>query len=211
MDKNVTAILIKTEEWRDYDYRVTLFSADGIERAVMKGVRKKDAKLKFAAQPFAFCDYELSVKNNAVVTGATQIENLSAIAEDVDKFTLGCIMLESAEVAVNAVDSAGLFVALLKSLKALLYSNADPRLITAKLLQKILHDSGFCRFDVSNISTDTVSGLIGAVAKSYLDDLDKISADEETVSAALHRIVALFCEEMDCTLKSARRVLNVKK
>ena len=211
MDKSITAILIKTEELRDYDYRVTLFSAEGIERAVMRGVRKKDAKLKFACQPFAFCQYELSTKNNVIVTGASQIENLSSIVVDVDKFTMGCIMLESVENAVNAVDSSLLFVALLKSLKALLYSNADPRLVTMKFLQKILHESGFCRFETSDDNTATVSGLIGAVAGSFLDDLDGITADEETIVAGLYRIVTLFNEQMDCTLKSARGVLKLKK
>jgi len=204
LDKSITAILIKAEEWRDYDYRVTLFSAEGMVKAVMRGVRKKDAKLKFAAQPFALCSYEISTRNNNVVTGASMIESLSQIANDIDKFKVGCLVLECVEQASSAVESSELFLTLLKSLKALLYSAVNPRLIGIKFLQKVLFDTGFCRFDMENRDVATVSGLLGAVASSTLTELDRIEASEEDINAALIRTATLFEQNLDCELKTKR-------
>ena len=55
MEGSVTAIVIRAEERKDSDYLLRLFSAEGVISAVMRGVRKASSKMKFAAQPFAFC------------------------------------------------------------------------------------------------------------------------------------------------------------
>ena len=57
MEGSVTAIVIRAEERKDSDYLLRLFSAEGVISAVMRGVRKASSKMKFAAQPFAFCVY----------------------------------------------------------------------------------------------------------------------------------------------------------
>ena len=78
MDKKLTAILIKATDVRESDKTVRLFSAEeGRVTATMRGVRKPAAKMKYAAQPFALCVYEVSEKNGKkIVTGATPVEDL---------------------------------------------------------------------------------------------------------------------------------------
>ena len=94
MEGSVTAIVIRAEERKDSDYLLRLFSAEGVISAVMRGVRKASSKMKFAAQPFAFCVYELSGRGEIpVVTGATQIEDFSGIAEDIVSFSACSVML----------------------------------------------------------------------------------------------------------------------
>ena len=146
MEGSVTAIVIRAEERKDSDYLLRLFSAEGVISAVMRGVRKASSKMKFAAQPFAFCVYELSGRGEIpVVTGATQIEDFSGIAEDIVSFSACSVMLEAARYSVDAVDCPDSFVSLLKCIKAVLYSAVNPAIVAIKYLQKLLFSSGFFR------------------------------------------------------------------
>ena len=55
MNKSVTAIVLRSEDYRDYDKKLKLFTQEGqVMRVIIKGVKKSGAKLRFAAQPFAF-------------------------------------------------------------------------------------------------------------------------------------------------------------
>ena len=49
VDKKLTAILIRTYDYKDNDKRAELFSPDeGIVTVTMRGIKKANAKLKFA-------------------------------------------------------------------------------------------------------------------------------------------------------------------
>lgn len=217
MEGSVTAIVIRAEEWKDSDYLLRLFSAEGVISAVMRGVRKASSKMKFAAQPFAFCVYELSGRGEIpVVTGATQIEDFSGIAEDIVSFSACSVMLEAARYSVDAVDCPDSFVSLLKCIKAVLYSAVNPAIVAIKYLQKLLFSSGFFRPEKGELPEKdkciiSADKLCKAVAASRLDELLEITASDEAINSALAITADKFEKFFYCTLSSARFFTGKKR
>ena len=204
MEKSIAAILIKADERKDNDYFVRLFSAEGIISAVFRGVRKAGSKLKYAAQPMAFCLFELTGRQTPVITGASQIEDFSSIAADIVEFTSCMIMLEAADYSSAAVDCAESFLSLLKCIKAVIYNATDARLAAIKYMQKLLFLSGFYRPERGGGEVKDARSLAAAVAGSYLDDLKNIKADSDIVNAALKATSSLFERFFDCRINSCR-------
>ena len=217
MEGSVTAIVIRAEERKDSDYLLRLFSAEGVISAVMRGVRKASSKMKFAAQPFAFCVYELSGRGEIpVVTGATQIEDFSGIAEDIVSFSACSVMLEAARYSVDAVDCPDSFVSLLKCIKAVLYSAVNPAIVAIKYLQKLLFSSGFFRPEKGELPEKdkciiSADKLCKAVAESRLDELLEITASDEAITSALAITADKFEKFFYCTLSSARFFTGKKR
>lgn len=217
MEGSVTAIVIRAEERMDSDYLLRLFSAEGVISAVMRGVRKASSKMKFAAQPFAFCVYELSGRGEIpVVTGATQIEDFSGIAEDIVRFSACSVMLEAARYSVDAVDCPDSFVSLLKCIKAVLYSAVNPAIVAIKYLQKLLFSSGFFRPEKGELPEKdnciiSADKLCKAVAASRLDELLEITASDEAINSALAITADKFEKFFYCTLSSARFFTGKKR
>ncbi len=76
------AIVIRSVEYKDSDKILTLFSPDsGKISACAKGVRKKDSKLKSAAQIFNYGSYELT-HEGGTVTGCLTKESFFKVTED---------------------------------------------------------------------------------------------------------------------------------
>ncbi len=179
VDKNLTAILIRAYDYKDNDKRVELFSAEeGIVSVTMRGVKKANAKLKFACQPFSFCIYELSERNkNYVVTGATTVEDMFALTKDTDIYLCACAVLETIKPLEGSIANNDLFVIVLKTLKTLLYiEKANPYLILAKYTQKILSMSGFSRTRVLQTQDlSTADGMLSYIATKYLDEVATIT------------------------------------
>ena len=174
VDTTVTAILISTSEYKDYDKKIELYSMEeGLITAVMRGVRKANAKLKFACQPFAFCMYELTKKNGYyTVTGATAIDDMFALTRKTDRYICASAVLEILRATAQALDSRECFVIMLKTLKTLLYSKTDEYVATAKFAQKVVSLSGFV---VNKIiyrgHVENGRQLLDFISGKYLDDL----------------------------------------
>ncbi len=180
---------------RESDKSVRLFSAEeGVVSAVMKGVRKPNAKLKFAAQPFALCVYELNEKSGRfTVTGAVPIEDLYSISAEPEKYAAACLLLEATEKAADSVESQKLFVILLKSLKALLLDSVLPAIAAAKFLQKTLSMSGFIsKPEKKDVLPDTPSRVLDYIAYKTLDQLSGVSVPAATLKKAVALIARRF-------------------
>ena len=198
MNKSVTAIVLRSEEYRDYDKRLKLFTEEGeVLRVVIRGVKKPSAKLRFAAQPFAFCNYELSGKGDSyVVTGAMAIEDLFRVS-DYDVFSAGCIMLEAAEKTCEVQPNPQLFVLLLKRLKTLLYGNLNPLLPAISYIQNAIHKSGYAYvYDAPKANPTTVMELLACT-----ENLDtQFSADDLLIKRTFAKIAARFEDKFSCAL-----------
>ncbi len=209
MDKKVTAILLRAFESKDNDKKIELYCAEeGVIRATAKGVRKKDAKLKFACQPFAFCVYELAEKNgNYTLTGATALEDTFALTSDFTAFACAGAAAECMSESAQSLESGAAFLVFLKTIKALLYSEADKRLILAKFVQKIISMSGF---DVTKArETDepnTVGELKALIAAKYLDELNKVPAPPSLCKRAAISELKRFERIYDVKLNSLKLV-----
>ena len=65
MEEKCRAIVLRAVDYKDNDKILTLFSLEyGIISSAIRGVKKPKAKLKFAAQPFCFCEYVFNVKGD---------------------------------------------------------------------------------------------------------------------------------------------------
>ena len=75
-------------DYKDHDKLLTLFTAErGIVFTGIKGVRKPNAKLAFAAQPFAFAEYVLVEKgDNNTVKSAYLYDGFYPLRLDVERF-----------------------------------------------------------------------------------------------------------------------------
>lgn len=189
---NVTAIVTKAEDWKENDRLVRLFTVEGgMIRARVRGVKKPNAKLKFAAQPFAFCRYSLVEKGGYYsVTGASEAESLFAVTADVEKYAVGCLMLEVADCVVDEIPNPDLFVKLLKALKSLIYDKTKPCLIGAKFTVAALHGIGYGN---TYEGGGAVEKLLRRIRGCPLAELDKIECDRSEAAAAL-RHAARECE-----------------
>lgn len=139
------AIVIKSTEYKESGRALTLFSLDhGLMYAKIQGVAKPKAKLAFAAQPFCFGEYVLVEKYGYTVTNCTQIENFYDLSADFDKFVAGSGVLEVVSVlARQGEKNPQLFLLMLKALKMLTYTQAQPLAVVIKFLVEALKNAGF--------------------------------------------------------------------
>jgi len=75
MDEKFTAVVCRSSDFREYDKLLSLITPQGARKAIMRGVKKPAAKLRFAALPFAFCEFSAVKKGETyIITGAEQVE-----------------------------------------------------------------------------------------------------------------------------------------
>ncbi|MBQ7164537.1 MAG: DNA repair protein RecO [Clostridia bacterium] len=146
MEEKLKAVVLRAVDYKDNDKILTLFSLEnGVVSAAIRGVKKANAKLKFAAQPFCFCEYVLSKKGDRrSVVSADIIESFYPIREDIVRFYAGAVALEYVNAFVQEeMESEEAFLLLLSFLRALCYSSASPRALLVKFLIEALSLSGY--------------------------------------------------------------------
>ena len=214
MDEKVTAILLKATDLRENDKQVRLFCTErGLITATMRGVKKSTAKLKFASQPFAFCEYELNEKKgNYTITGATVIEETFSLCSDVNRFAVASVVAEIVEKSATAIDSGLLFIVTLKTIKAILYSTTPLLLIATKFIQKVLSMTGFITLPTKKESyPDTAKGLLDEIAFLTLDELEVYAstASEQKIKNAFTIAVRDAEKVFETQLKSVKFLLEI--
>ncbi|MBR2971134.1 MAG: DNA repair protein RecO [Clostridia bacterium] len=201
MNKSVTAIVLRGEDYRDFDKKLKLFCENGdIMRVIIRGVKKPGAKLRFAAQPFAFCNFELSGRGNEayVVTGAMVIEDLFRVS-DFAIFSAGCVMLEAAERACEIQPNRELFILLLRRLKDLLYGDYNPLIPAISYIQNAIHKSGYGYvYDPPVSNPNTVMELLACTENLSA----KFYADEALIRRTFDKIATRFESKFLCSLVS---------
>lgn len=146
MNKKVSAIVIKSVEINETDKLVTLLSdSDGKLTVLFKGVKKPKAKLKAAAEPFCFGEYELIEKNGRyIASGFTMYELFYGLRGDIEKYYLACALLE---IALHASDenepSGNELVTLVSALRSVSECKANIAYLAIKLILKMLGTLGF--------------------------------------------------------------------
>lgn len=146
MDITVKAINLKSIDINESDKLCTLYSIElGKFTAVLKGVKKAAAKLKFAAEPFCFGEYSLSnTKGRFVVTNCLIDTQFYDIRLDIDKYYAGSSVLECVEhCGAEKIKNPALFVLVLKALKNLCFDDDAPGKILAHFMLSALKISGY--------------------------------------------------------------------
>ncbi len=167
--KTVKAICLKTADYLDFDKMLLLYGLDtGKISAHIKGVKKPQAKLKFAAQQFCFGEYQLSEKNGRfLVVNCTEIESFFDLRNNIDAYTCACVMTEFVSVIGQENEpNASLFLLLIKSLLKLA-EGVTPKLALTKFLLDAIKIAGFgLSFDKCNCCSSTV------FSKLYIDKIN---------------------------------------
>ncbi len=98
MDFIAEALVLRAADYGENDKILTLLTANsGRISAGIKGVRKAGAKLKFAAQPFCFAQYNISKRGERyTVTGCSECESFFELGLDVNKFYAASAVAEAA-------------------------------------------------------------------------------------------------------------------
>ena len=139
------ALVIKASDFNEYDRIVTLLCAGGRFTAILKGVKKEKAKLKFAAEPFCFGEFQLTGRDGAMptVTGCEQQESFFEITKDLTRYYCGCTVLELALwTAQENQENPSLFVCVLKALQQLCVNEVNPAFVLIKFILDVFDNLG---------------------------------------------------------------------
>lgn len=184
-----SAVALGAEDYKESDKLVRLVTPDlGVVRAHMRGVKKEKAKLKFAAMPFAFCEYSLIRRGGFyTVKTASPIESLLSVTRSPDTFVVASVILETTAEATGETPAPALFVKLLEGLKKLMYSGAEPYSLGANYVSGLLEIGGF---------------VPAAGEKKPCAENPEAHSPEKSL-ALLKRYVKLFENKYVCKIKSA--------
>lgn len=88
MEEKYNAICIRSVGYKDNDKMLTLFTLEnGLVDCVLRGVKKPNAKLKFAGEVFCFAEYVLVEKNGRrTVIEANEIDGFYELRLDIEKY-----------------------------------------------------------------------------------------------------------------------------
>lgn len=96
MEIKVNAIVTRSVDYKDNDKILTLYSLEkGKITAGIKGVKKANAKLKFASEPFCFAEYVLTEKNGRyTVINASYIDSFYELRLNLEKYYVSAGVLD---------------------------------------------------------------------------------------------------------------------
>ena len=145
MEIKVNAVVLKSIDYNENDKLLTLYTLEeGKLTAVIKGVKKAAARLKFCGQPFCFAEIMLYKKaGKYTVTNAFCFDMFNEIYAAPDKYFAGAAVLEIANAFASEEQNAKLFNLLINALKNLKFENFNAKLVLCDFLFNILSVLGF--------------------------------------------------------------------
>lgn len=150
MDVTTKAIALRATDYKENDKIILLYSLEYGKISVhAKGIRKPNAKLKFAADQFCFGQYELSaVEDRFTLKTCDQLSSFYSLREDVAMYYAACTVAECLSNYIEEGQSdPSLFVETLKGLSALT-DGVEPLLAAFRFVLGFLHTQGLClQFD----------------------------------------------------------------
>lgn len=142
------ALVISVRDYKDNDKLCKVLTLEhGKIDVKMTGVKKPAAKLKFAAQPFAFYSARFISGRGGfpTVTDVVSDESFYEICSDVRLYAAASIAMQAADVVTEREEPDGaLFIESLKCLRAILY-DGDPYYSAAVYILYLLRSCGFYR------------------------------------------------------------------
>ena len=146
MEVKTEAIVLGAIDYKDNDKLLTLFSPTlGKLTAGIRGVKKPNSKLNFAAQPFCFAEYVLAEKGGRyTVVSAYLHESFFSLRADIDRFYAACAAAELCKkLSFENERYEGLFIGFAECLKSLSLSEEDPVEALLAFLQLALRETGY--------------------------------------------------------------------
>ena len=232
MELKTDALLLRAVDYGDSDKMVTLLTAEhGKVGAVMKGVKKANAKLKFAAQPFCFAEYVLAQKSDRnTVISASLHDGFYTLSEDVFTFYASAGVLEICDkLSFEGMDSKALLIAAVTALKELRDGEGASAIL--RFLLAALNFAGypvsaescpFCggelkgrmRFDMERGAFACISCEKGALASEITYQTVRSAlrcgelSDPDGLLRAIRLLCAYFRHHVECELHAIPEALK---
>ena len=146
MEEKFNALCIRSVSYKDNDKMLTLFSLEkGIVDCILRGVKKPNAKLRFAGELFCFSEYVVAEKNGRrTVIEANEIDNFYEIRLDIDKYYAATAIIEYVRTfALKGESYYELFLNTLNGLKAIQNGAYLPQLVLVKYYMEGLKLAGY--------------------------------------------------------------------
>lgn len=137
MEVIVNALVLRAVDYKDSDKILTLYSLEkGKITAGIKGVKKSGAKLKFASEPFAFCEYVLAEKQGRyTVIGATYIDTFFSLRTNLLKYYASAVVGEAIDrLTVENESDDGLFSLTINAIKKINYQDNELKSLAVFLI-----------------------------------------------------------------------------
>ncbi|MGN1235778.1 MAG: DNA repair protein RecO [Christensenellaceae bacterium] len=132
MERKTDGLVLRSHEYRENDRLLTVLTADlGRITVTARGVRKADAKLRFAAQPFCFAEFVLAEKaGRFTLTGAASYESFFPLWEDPDQYYAASAVAEIAYYVIPEEERLrAFFVETVKALRNLIAGEREKALL----------------------------------------------------------------------------------
>lgn len=162
------AICVRAIDYGESDRLITLLTSElGKITVRARGVLSAKAKLRHAAQPFAFGDYILTEKSGFyTLSGFDYVDGFTSLSDDLLRYYLGVVGLEVAEKLTEEGSSVrNEFACLVRYLTNLAYDGGNNKVELIRYIINMLRIVGY------GVSTDPCI-VCGADVKSYVFDLD---------------------------------------
>lgn len=146
MDFKTDALVLRAADYKENDRLLTLFTPSrGKLTAGIRGVRKPNAKLSFAAQPFCFAEYVLAERGGRyTVTAAYLYDGFFSLRTDIVRYYAACAVLEvSGALLVEDGECEPLFIAAVEALKSLSLTDGDAAEVFLSFALTALHEAGY--------------------------------------------------------------------
>lgn len=139
-------VVIDAIDYKEYDKIITIFTLElGVIKAVVKGVKRPTAKMRFAGQILCFGEFILSKRGDMyTVITLDLVESFFEIAYNYEKFLLSVDFIKIVKF-VNKYnpDSSELFVVFVAILNVLLKTQTDNNVVYIKFLIETLKALGY--------------------------------------------------------------------
>ena len=145
MTTRLTAINLRAAEDGEADKVLTLFSLEkGLLRVRARGVKKANARLRFAALPFCFGVYTVTEARNPLLCGCEPEEFFSELREDLPSYHAAAAAAELCVLLLRRDQpDPALFALLLRALKELAFEPA-PLSALIRFFLGALEAEGYC-------------------------------------------------------------------
>ncbi len=144
MDVSTKGIVLTATDYKENDKLISLYSLEyGKITVHAKGIRKGNAKLKFAADQFCFGQYELSKLDDFfTLKTCDQLESFYALREDVMTYYSACTVAEClSNYTEEGQSEPNIFIETLKAFSSLT-DGVEPLLVTLRYLLEFLRIQG---------------------------------------------------------------------
>lgn len=144
MEFKTDALLLRAVDYGENDKIATLLTAErGKIGASLKGVKKANAKLKFAAQPFCFAEYVLAEKSGRyTVVSASLYDGFFSLREEVEKYYAASVVCEACDkLSYEGMECGSQLVCAVGALKEM--TESEPAFPLVKFLLQALRYAGY--------------------------------------------------------------------